>query len=64
MMQWHDIGDVAGVVRLMDIDAVEETRLPRDNQELVRERAMLLLGLTLALLVAPDAAKHAAHDVD
>jgi hypothetical protein len=47
----------------MDIDAVEETRLPRDNQELVRERAMLLLGLTLALLVAPDTAKHAAHDV-
>ena len=63
MMQWHDIGDVAGVVTSMDIDAVEETRLPRDNQELVRERAMLLLGLTLALLVAPDTAKHAAHDV-
>ena len=63
-MQWHDIGDVAGVVTPMDIDAVEETQLPRDNQELVRKRAMLLLGLTLALLVAPDAAKHAAHDVD
>ena len=43
---------------------MKEMQLPRDNQELVRERAMLLLGLTLALLVAPDTAKHAAHDVD
>lgn len=63
-MSQDDIGDVAGVVTSVDIEAVEETRLPKDNQELVRERDMLLLGLTLALLVALDAAKHAAHDVD
>jgi hypothetical protein len=41
---------------------VEETRLPKDNQELVRERAVLLLELTLKL-GAVDA-EHAAHAVD
>jgi hypothetical protein len=58
-----DLGDVAGVVAAVDTDVVEETRLPKDNHELVRESAMLLLGLTLALGPA-DTAEHAAHDVD
>jgi hypothetical protein len=57
-----DIGDVAGVVTAVDIEAVEETRLPKDNHELVREMAVLLPELTLALGAA--GAEHAAHSID
>jgi hypothetical protein len=59
----HDeIGDAAGVVAAVDIDAVEETRLPNDSHEFVRESAMLELALVAD--VDADAAQHAAHDVD
>jgi len=57
-----DLGDVAGVVAAVDIEAVEETRLAKDNQELVRERAVLA-ELMLAL-VAAETAQHAAHEVN
>lgn len=57
-----DRGDVAGVVAAVDIEVVEETRLAKDNQELVRERAVLA-ELMLAL-VGVETAQHAAHDVN
>jgi len=57
-----DLGDVAGVVAAVDIEVVEETRLAKDNQELVRERAVLA-ELMLAL-VGVETAQHAAHDVN
>lgn len=63
-MSQDDIGDVAGVVTAVDIEAVEETRLPKDNHELVREMAVLLLELTLAGPLGAAGAEHAAHSID
>lgn len=62
----HDeIGDAAGVVAAVDIDAVEETRLPNDSHEFVRESTMLERELVLDAIDADaDAAQHAAHDAD
>jgi len=56
-----DLGDVAGVVAVVDMEAPEETRLAKDNHELVREMAVLLVSTELIL--AGGAAQHAAHDV-
>lgn len=56
-----DLGDVAGVVAVVDMEALEETRLAKDNHELVREMAVLLVPTELIL--AGGAAQHAAHDV-
>lgn len=64
-MSQDDLGDVAGVVAAVDIEAVEETRLAKDNHEFVRDMAVLLLPAELMLvLVRAGAAQHAAHDLD
>jgi hypothetical protein len=59
-----DLGDVAGVVGA--VEALEETRLAKDNHEFVREMAVLPLPIELMLalvLARSGAAQHAAHDV-
>lgn len=60
-----EIGDVAGVVAAVDILAVEDTRLPNESHELVRDIAVpreLMLALALEMGVeAVVAAEHAAH---
>lgn len=59
-----EIGDVAGVVAAVVTDAAEETRLPNDNHEPVREGDTLLPPELMLALGAADAAEHAAHDVN
>ena len=57
-----EIGEVAGVVATVDILAVEETRLPNESHELVRDMAVPReLILALALEVGAVAAEHAIH---